>query len=65
MKSIVREVAGKIALALEEIDVDSAAELQEKYGHEVPVLMINGRKAFKYRATARELSRKLGALRDP
>jgi hypothetical protein len=42
-----------------EIDVDASADLQEKYGGEVPVLFINGRKAFKYRATARELEKRL------
>jgi Glutaredoxin-like domain (DUF836) len=42
-----------------EIDVDSAPELQAQYGDEVPVLLINGRKAFKYRLTAKELERRL------
>lgn len=59
MKKVVRQVAGEIALDVEEIDVDGAAQLKESYGHEVPVLVIDGRKAFKYRLTARELRRKL------
>jgi glutaredoxin len=59
MKAVVRRVAAKIPLDLEEIDVDGAAELREEFGAEVPVLFIDGRKAFKYRVTPRELERKL------
>lgn len=59
MKAVIREVAGGIPLALEEIDVDSSPELAEEYGAEVPVLVINGRKAFKYRVAAGELAQRL------
>ncbi len=34
-------------------------EIQKEFGNEVPVLFINGRKAFKYRVTARELAKRL------
>jgi glutaredoxin len=59
MKETVRRVIERCAASLEEIDIDSSAELQAKYSDEVPVLFINGRKAFKYRVTAKELARKL------
>ena len=59
MKGVVRQVAGRLPLKMEEIDVDSAPDLQEKYGNEVPVLFINGRKAFKYRVTEGELKKRL------
>jgi glutaredoxin len=59
MKNALGQVAARIPFALEEIDVDTSAELREKYGGEVPVLFINGRKAFKYRLTTRELEKKL------
>jgi glutaredoxin len=59
MKDAVRQLEKRYSLALEEIDIDSSPELQEKYGTEVPVLFINGRKAFKYRVTARELEKRL------
>jgi hypothetical protein len=61
MKAAIREVAGGMSFQVEEIDVDSAADLAEKYGSEVPVLFINGRKAFKYRVTAAELRKRLMA----
>jgi glutaredoxin len=59
MKSTLSRVAGRVSFALEEIDVDTSPELQEKYGNEIPVLLINGRKAFKYRLTAKELEQRL------
>ena len=59
MKAALREVAAGISLRVEEIDVDSADELKERYGSEVPVLFIDGRKAFKYRVTVEELKNRL------
>ena len=59
MKEVVQKVLAEIPLEVEEIDVDGVPDLKEKYGNEVPVLFINGRKAFKYRATEKELKRKL------
>src|SRR5512142_536806 len=42
-----------------EIDVDTDPELRRKYNDEVPVVFINGRKAFKYRMDEQEFLRKL------
>jgi hypothetical protein len=60
MKEIIRRVAATVPLTLEEIDIDGAPELRERYGAEVPVLFIDGRKAFKYRVTVAELAKRLG-----
>jgi len=59
MKAALREVTRSVSLDVEEIDVDAAPELREKYGSEVPVLFIDGRKAFKHRVTAKELVKRL------
>jgi len=59
MKATLGRVANRVPFALEEIDVDTSPVLQEKYGNDVPVLFINGRKAFKHRLTARELEKRL------
>ena len=56
---MVRDVAEEVPLEVEEVDVDSEPDLREKFGGEVPVLFIDGRKAFKYRVAARELKKKL------
>ena len=42
-----------------EIDVDSDEQLRRQFTDEVPVVFINGRKAFKYRMDEREFLRKL------
>jgi len=44
-----------------EIDVDSDAETRRLYNDEVPVVFINGRKAFKYRMNEQEFLRKLAS----
>lgn len=59
MKAVIKAVAAKIAVDIEEIDVDSSARMQEQFGNEVPVLFIDGRKAFKYRLTAASLEKRL------
>jgi hypothetical protein len=59
MKAAIREAAEGRSLGVEEIDVDSSTELIEKYGGDVPVLFINGRKAFKHRVTVKELKKRL------
>lgn len=59
MKEVIRKVAGEISFEMKEIDVDTAPDLREKYGSEVPVLFINGRKAFKYRVREEELRKRL------
>ena len=45
--------------ALEVVDVDQTPELARKYGLEVPVVTIDGRKAFKYRVDPKGLLARL------
>ena len=44
---------------LQKVDVDSDPALAQRYGHEVPVIEIDGRKAFKFRVSRREFRRRL------
>ena len=44
---------------LEIVDIDRDEAALARYDHEVPVIAIDGRKAFKYRVTAHELRTKL------
>jgi glutaredoxin len=60
MKNAIRQAAEIVPVTLEEVDVDGSPELQVKYGDQVPVLFIDGKKAFKYRVTERELLKRLG-----
>ena len=45
----------------QEVDVDSDEKLRRLYTDEVPVVFINGRKAFKYRMDEQEVLRKLAS----
>jgi glutaredoxin len=47
---------------LEEVNIDTDPALLERYGWEIPVVLINNVKAFKYKLTADEFKRKLRRL---
>jgi hypothetical protein len=59
MKTVLAQVRRDTPFDFEEIDIETDPELESRYGQEIPVLFINGRKAFKYRLTAGELRRRL------
>jgi glutaredoxin len=59
MRAVVDAVGRDVPLALEEVDVDADPALAAAYGAEVPVLCVNGRKAFKYRVDAAALRARL------
>ena len=44
-----------------DVDVDSDPDLRRQYNDQVPVVFINGRKAFKYRMDEQEFWRKLAS----
>ena len=55
MKAVVARVARKLPVSLEEVDISTDPTLEERYGLEVPVLLVEGRKAAKYRIGEDEL----------
>jgi hypothetical protein len=57
MKEVVHRVSTSVPLSIEEVDISGNAELERLYGVEIPVLMMDGRKAAKYRITEAELLR--------
>jgi glutaredoxin len=57
MKDVVKRVAQSIPLQLEEVDISGSRDLEEKYGLEIPVLLVDGKKAAKYRLREEELRR--------
>jgi len=59
MKTVINRVAQSTPLHLEEIDISSRADLEERYGLEIPVLFVAGKKAAKYRIGEEELRRLL------
>ncbi len=61
MKEIVAPVARELGCPVTELDISGDPGLERRYGGEIPVLLVNGRKAFKYRLTERELRKRLRA----
>jgi glutaredoxin len=61
MKAVIARVVGADAVdvTLEEVDISTDADLESRYGTEIPVLVLNGRKVAKYRVTEGELARML------
>ena len=59
MKAVVGPIAAELGWTLDEVDIAADAALEARYGSEIPVLLIDGRKAFKYRVAPRELLRRL------
>lgn len=59
MKAVVLPLARDFGCTLEQIDITGNAGLEARFGLEIPVLCINGRKAFKYRVSETELRRQL------
>jgi glutaredoxin len=50
---------------IEEINIDTDDVLREKYGYDVPVVLINGIKVFKHTVDTREFERKLDRFSRP
>jgi glutaredoxin len=59
MQAVVEVVARELPLALELVDVDRDPALVAAYGEEVPVLLVNGRKAFSARVEPAALRARL------
>lgn len=49
------------AISIHEIDISSDPELLARYGVEIPVLLIDGKKVAKYRVTEAELTQMVEA----
>lgn len=65
MKALVHRVIAHDAAAhdisVDEIDISADRDLVDRYGLEIPVLLIDGKKAAKYRVSEAELRRMLEA----
>ena len=55
MKTIVDRVARSVPLNVDIVDISTDPQLEARYGVEIPVLLIEGKKAAKYRVSEEEL----------
>ena len=58
-REVVERVAPDHDVTLEIIDVDTSEDLARRFGEEVPVLLVDGAKAFKFRIDEGRLRRRL------
>ena len=59
MKVAIFEAARGLEIRLREVDISQDGELEERFGNDIPVLFVNGSKAFKHRATVQEIRYRL------
>ncbi len=59
VKETLRQVEGEADFEWRDVDIDADPALRRKYNEEVPVVFIDGRKAFRYRMEGREFLRVL------
>ena len=64
VKETLRRLDGRGLFRWQEIDIDGDPELQRLYNEEVPVVTIDGRKAFKYTMDEGEFLKKLEGRRS-
>jgi len=61
MRDVAAPVAREAGADFEEVDVDADPALAARYDLEIPVLCVNGEKAFSIRVTPTLLRRRLAA----
>ena len=61
MKTTIERTLARAALdvRVEEIDISTDPDLEARYGTEIPVLLVDGKKAAKYRISEWDLARLL------
>lgn len=65
VKETLEQAKDDAAFEWREVDIDGDAQLREKYNEEVPVVFIDGRKAFKYHMDRQQFLRALTARTQP
>jgi glutaredoxin len=63
VKNVLAAAQRRASFDYEERDIDAEPELRRLYNEEVPVVAIDGRKAFKYRLTMDDFLKRLAARR--
>jgi len=61
-KTVIERVQRRFSFALRIVNIETDPELERAYGEQIPVVFINGNKAFKYRVDEAELEKKVKRL---
>ena len=59
VKQQLEQLRGRADFTWREVDIDADPDLRQRYNEEVPVVFIDGRKAFKYHLNERDFLRRL------
>lgn len=59
MKEALAQAARGLVVHIKETDIDADEELTRSYRNDIPVLFVNGSKAFKHRASVKQLRERL------
>jgi hypothetical protein len=63
-KGVLDDVRRDRPFDLDVVDIDGDPDLVAKYGTEIPVVLVNGRKAFKYRVDPNAFRERLDRAED-
>jgi len=58
-ESVVEKVCARLSLPWEKINIEDHPDLYDRYKEEIPVLLVDGRKLFKYRTKEADLMKSL------
>ena len=64
MKHVIDAVGTRVPLTLDVVDITTDPDLVARYGVDIPVLLVDGRKAAKHRVTERELEAALAGRKS-
>lgn len=56
---VVEKVCARLSLPWEKVNIEDHPDLHDRFKEEIPVLLVDGRKLFKYRTSERELMKSL------
>jgi len=60
-KAVILSLKHEVDFVFREVDIDGDPELFEEHKHDIPVIEIDGKRAFKYRVDPDALRRRLEA----
>jgi len=58
-KAVILAVRREVAFDFREVDIGWSGDLYEDYKHDIPVIEVDGQRAFKYRVELSELKERL------
>jgi glutaredoxin len=60
-KAVILSLRREVEFGFREVDIDGDPELYEEHKHDIPVIEIDGKRAFKYRVDREALRKRLSA----